>query len=302
MKKNNLINRALGKPVEDEFANQPIAQDSAFPLPAAEPSSDVPPQEVLDLLGLVVENPPSLATIATWKPEERDAVAMWAGREHLAASDNDDVPRLPRPAVLDAVKTESSPESDGPRSDVSSPAEEEALRTLDAKLNPRFEEWHVTVENGNPVHWDYVCRMYGIDPLFIELSDFRLQLLCTMRTPPTEPVAGEGSPTFLDLCTLEGFTVIRIKHEVSALRDGEVALYYESHLKLDGPFRLDRKDASRDLYRANRWYRTKRSAQPFDAQEWGGIATSQSKPSKAVGLEYEAVLVDTNVALDAGWL
>lgn len=244
-------------------------------------------------------------------PEERAGVSGWAAREHLCASDNDDILRLPRPAVLDTVMTESSAESD-----TSSPEEEEALQALDAKLNaPRHEEWHVTVE-GDPIAWWNFCsgkagweNYYGrnvvVKPLYIELADRRLQLLSAMSFDPSKTVEGDDkAPTFLQACHHGGFKVVRVKHEVSALRPGDVPLYYELHVKLDGPFRTDRSGASRDLYRENRWYqyRTERSSQPFDAFDYIARFVTQSKPSVMAGFEYEACLLDTNPGLDAGWL
>lgn len=58
------------------------------------------PEVTQSLLGLVMENPPSLKTVAGWTPGQRRAAEDWAGREHLSASDNEDVERVRRPEFI----------------------------------------------------------------------------------------------------------------------------------------------------------------------------------------------------------
>jgi hypothetical protein len=247
-KKNPLIARALGRQPVDEFADLPIAEDSAFPMPEG----------------------------------------------------------------TEPVTTESSPES------VSTPEEEEALKELDAKLNspepiaPRAEMFFVTVDGISPLDLERFVRedeesdapsYYGVlaQALYLELTTFDRQLVVVLDRDPRAPLAEHG-PTFLDLCIKNGLTITRVKQVVSAVREHETPAYYEGVVALDGPMRVDRSGACRDLYRRDRWYRVKRAAQPFDEQAWLTFATSTSKPSKALGVTYGAVLLDTNLSLDAGWI
>ncbi len=58
------------------------------------------PEITQSLLGLVLENPPSLETVTGWTPGQRRAAEDWAGREHLAASDNDGVERVKCPTFI----------------------------------------------------------------------------------------------------------------------------------------------------------------------------------------------------------
>jgi hypothetical protein len=182
------------------------------------------------------------------------------------------------------------------------PQEDEAMNRLTAEevaeIAPRHEEWHITVK-GDPVRWADFCREHDLKPLFIELQGGATQLMCASSFDP--------SILLLDLVDeneRQLFTIIRVKHEVSVLRDGERALYYEAHVKFNGPWRTDRKGVSRDLYRAHeqRWYMTHRQATPFDAAAFGAKATVLARPSRFDEVEYEACILDTNPALDGGWL
>lgn len=66
------------------------------------------PSDILQsILGLVTENPPTVAALATLTRDQREELREWAGREHLSASDNP-VRRKPRPAWLDTLPTEAS--------------------------------------------------------------------------------------------------------------------------------------------------------------------------------------------------
>lgn len=53
-----------------------------------------------DILSLVLGRVPSIDVIKTWTPEQKQAATDWAGREHLIASDNDDLESLPMPEFL----------------------------------------------------------------------------------------------------------------------------------------------------------------------------------------------------------
>lgn len=166
----------------------------------------------------------------------------------------------------------------------------------------RNEEWHVTVL-GSVYDWVDYCDEQGWKPLFLELNDGALQLMATCDRDPRE-LADDGK-----LGAQGAFTIIRVKHEVENLRDGEVALYYEAHVKLDGAYRRDRKNSSRDLLRSTdspsglrgRWYLTQRSRTPFDVQYFAELAQGWSKQSTLVGVESEVVIEDTNPDLDGYW-
>lgn len=71
---------------------------------ATDPAEPVDPEEVRTLLLLVEDSfpgrMPTLDEIAAWTAPQRDEVAKWAAGEHLAASDHEDVVRLPIPDVF----------------------------------------------------------------------------------------------------------------------------------------------------------------------------------------------------------
>jgi hypothetical protein len=174
-----------------------------------------------------------------------------------------------------------------------------SLEQVDLTLNTkRHEEWHVTVK-GDPIAWAAFCAENGIKPLHIELSNRETQLMCAASFDPRALIH-----EVLDENERQLFTIIRVKHEVSDLLDGEVALYWEAHVKFNGPFRVDRKGTSRDLFRTHqqRWYMTHRQATPFEAEAFAARAQMMSKPSQFAECEYEACILDTNPALDGGWL
>lgn len=58
-------------------------------------------EEVETALTLVFENAPDINEIHKWSPLRRSEAHEWATREHLYASDNEDVCRLPKPKFLD---------------------------------------------------------------------------------------------------------------------------------------------------------------------------------------------------------
>jgi hypothetical protein len=162
-----------------------------------------------------------------------------------------------------------------------------------------LEEWHITVD-ADPVRWHHFCGIIGVKPLYIELSTFERQLMCASKHNPADDIMRQGR-NFLGQAQ-----IIRIKHEVAALALGEQSVYYECHVKLDGPFDPDAEQmVSRDLYRKDRWYITKRSLSPFSAQEFVDDVRTFAIDAKHVviaGWEYEAALIDTNPGLDARWV
>lgn len=157
---------------------------------------------------------------------------------------------------------------------------------------PRHEEWHVTVSGDtDPLEWHTFCRTIGVKPLYIELSNYRTQLMLAAAEDVSAQVRAAG------------FTCARVKHEVSELRDGEKPFYYECHIKFQGgAFRPDRPGTSRDLYRTTRQYMTKREIAPFEVPAFIARARTMIKHSEIAGVEYEICVLDTNPGLDAGWL
>lgn len=188
----------------------------------------------------------------------------------------------------------------------------------------RHEEFHVTVAPSKTqttfgltrtrnlaFDWRRFCETLQIKPLWIELNTFETQLMCAAPTDPTE------------LIIRAGYEILRFKHEVgvepinvSTFQDlgprfipgtEPRALYYECHVKLDGPFRPDLPLASRDLYRQERWYMTHRSSAPFDGKAFvdavmGNLRHTGDEITTLAGWEYEAAIEDTNSALDAKWI
>jgi hypothetical protein len=168
-------------------------------------------------------------------------------------------------------------------------------------LEPRTEEWHLTVVGDSPMAWHRLCLDYDYTPLYLELNNRELQLLLSSDTDP------RLSAAFMDELTAVGFTVIRVKHEVRELLKGETALYYEAHAILDGVYRDDRKHSSRDLYRAGRpnatrWYLTWRDAEPLNMPRIEERAVTMTGGSVLKRVEQEIVILDTNLALDKDWL
>lgn len=178
-----------------------------------------------------------------------------------------------------------------------------------------MEEHHVTVE-GDPFQWRGFCAQLGIKPLWIELSTFERQLMCAITRRADEAIRAINATG--------SFKIVRIKHEVQPhtvdcnfvetgpyirhVPDVAEVKYYECHVKLDGPFRPAIRMASRDLFRAERWYCTLRTTQPFDPRDfvervkfWASIADGWRGPSRVAGFEYEACVLDTNPELDARW-
>jgi len=165
----------------------------------------------------------------------------------------------------------------------------------------RREEWHVTVA-GDPIKWHAVCGLLNIKPLYIELNTFQRQLMCAAPFNPCERIMQMGIP------------ITRVKHEVESLLPGEVALYWECHLKFNGPFQHGIFGSSRDLYRADRWYLTHRQETEFDHSVVDDLAAAVTfhtthptlawhhHPSILAGFEYEACVLDSNPELDSEWL
>jgi len=172
------------------------------------------------------------------------------------------------------------------------------------------EEWHITVE-GDPFQWRGFCTQLGIKPLWIELNTFERQLMCAI------------TPHMLDEqeCTIEGlqreiersFKVVRFKHEVQPSDPAQLGrfgpndiVYYECHVKIDGPFRPELAMSSRDLFRADRWYVTRRSHEAFEPTHF--VRSVQDymhrhrKPALLAGWEYEAAVRDSNPNIDRLWV
>lgn len=168
------------------------------------------------------------------------------------------------------------------------------------------QEWHVTV-TGDPMQWHrFLSGIKGIvKPLWIELNNFERQLMCasTVMNPS-------------EIIMRRGFRIVRVKHEVEApildisthspsslTPPVEGALYYETHVKFNGRFLPHLPMASRDLYRADRWYLTHRSEQPFDHMDFVRWAQQIVVGSNTfAGAEHEACLHDSNQELDARWV
>ena len=249
-----------------------------------------------EMLGRVLNPAPSASDVASWHRTDREEAEYFAAKILTGG----DPPPLPKVLsnwqyaneVADAFVKGSG---DGTPVGITS---SDVPVTSDDVPEPRGEDWHITVEGVTPIAWLNACAEYGVKPLMIELPDGRIQLMSETGLDPAP---------FLEMLTKAGVKVVRVKHEVTALREGERALYWEVHVKFDGPYRADRKGASRDLYRSlggvrGRWYLTRRSPVAFDATEYLDRAAMLGKGSLFVGAEYEACLSDTNPALDADWL
>lgn len=166
------------------------------------------------------------------------------------------------------------------------------------------EEWHITVSHDNAsavANWHRWCQRQKIKPLYIELSNFERQLMCAASRDVSQAVADAG------------WKIIRVKREreTQSGASGDLgALYYECHVKIDGQLEDlgPGVGASRDLYRADRWYATQRSNRPFDPSLFIDVVGRElvrlrpSRSNRIAGYEYEACLLDTNRGLDAGWL
>lgn len=169
--------------------------------------------------------------------------------------------------------------------------------TGDTTNIPRREEYHVTVEDIDPIDWYNFCHEQGVKPLFIELNTMGLQLMCAMDVDPDEMINLLGTEH-------PNAKVVRVKHEVNMMNEDERPKYFEAHIKIDGPMIHTMPMASRDLYRATRWYLTKRSPNPFDAKSWFESVVRRMEPrgnQKVVGYEYEVCVADSNPSIDAGW-
>lgn len=61
------------------------------------------PEKVITALLLTEFNDVDEAAVRAWSDDQRAQAFEWAAREHLHASDNDDVERLPMPAHVKAL-------------------------------------------------------------------------------------------------------------------------------------------------------------------------------------------------------
>lgn len=186
------------------------------------------------------------------------------------------------------------------------PTEQEPVSTTPAPVE-RHEEYHVTVDGIDPIAWHAFCSDQGVKPLYIELSTRNLQLMCALKSLPAE--GASDAPTFSDFtdaiaASFPEVRIVREKFEVNVMNQDERPVYYECHVKIDGPMLFNFPMASRDLYRQARWYVSKRSRNPFDADAFYRQILKRFEGranQKIVGYEYEVCVRDTNHALDAGW-
>jgi hypothetical protein len=62
------------------------------------------PEVTQSLLGLILEDPPTLETVAAWTPGQRRAAEEWAGREYIhACVEETPVERVKRPDFIEEV-------------------------------------------------------------------------------------------------------------------------------------------------------------------------------------------------------
>jgi hypothetical protein len=165
----------------------------------------------------------------------------------------------------------------------------------------RVEEFHVTVDGVNPIDWFNFCSDHEVKPLHIELNTMGLQLMCALGEDPEVLIK---KLTTYEWPGAETVRVVRVKHEVNPMTANERPVYYECHVKLEGPMLGNIPMSSRDLYRGNRWYLTKRSANPFSAEDfYRGVVKRMDNRSnqKVLGFEYEVCVQDSNPSLDSGW-
>lgn len=157
-------------------------------------------------------------------------------------------------------------------------------------------EWHHTVK-GDVYRWLDFCSFVGVKPLFIELNNWSRQLMCASPRDLTQAIRINCD-----------FELLRTKHEVypPSKPDGVIVKYYESHVKLNGPFLPITGASSRDLLREHRWYVTRRQSKSFDAAVFADRVFSwlqvNHNESAIAEIEYEACILDTNPDLDKGWL
>lgn len=179
----------------------------------------------------------------------------------------------------------------------------------------RHEEYHVTVAPGTDRRrFQQYCEVLNgtigrkIKALDIELNTFERQLMVAANFNAAEALL------------MGGFLILRVKHEVSvphlditthgepstvylAERPVPNAVYYECHVKLNGQFRGDLPCTSRDLFRHNRWYMTKRSPAPFNPGAFVDTVTRLTRDGSHVdSFEYEACLHDSRPQLDTQWM
>lgn len=96
-----ILDRALG------------LEEGHTPAELEEGDEPVTPDELRTVLLLVMheEHVPSVEELGEWTQEERDEAAVWATVEHIAASDNDDLERLPKPERIVQIEAKAGPVS-----------------------------------------------------------------------------------------------------------------------------------------------------------------------------------------------
>lgn len=186
-------------------------------------------------------------------------------------------------------------------------------------------ELHTTAQATNTCDWIKLCKFIGVKPLIIRLShgEHPEQFMCSYRFPgDTEMV--KGYQKWLEQkISAYGLEVLRTKVEIPLdqydnwLRDyqeGGEALYLESHIRID---------ASKDEEQTLEACKTHNLALSHSVLKGNLWATQRLIPGETfhpptsfkatynmlelrkvpvIDMHMEAVLGDTNSALDAGWI
>jgi hypothetical protein len=184
-----------------------------------------------------------------------------------------------------------------------------------------FYEVHVTVDSTDVERWEKLCANLGIKPLLIELAcgTYRRQLMCAALHNGTGHTARRYADWLVESVHEAGFEILRVKLEqpLTDAQPGDIIAYLETHLKLllvNEEIPLLNQLAGNDLYisrsllgstsNRSKWYLTQRTY---------GIDPKQSElifkaTLSAIGtrlpivkMEMEAVIFDTNPAVDSGW-
>ena len=164
-------------------------------------------------------------------------------------------------------------------------------------MRRRVEEYHVTVDS-------------LFEPAYAKTSAFNARWEERGRTLETRLILVSPS---LDLERINnaGYAPVRTQHFVSIWLPEERPVYYEGRVTLLGDFRPECYCACRDLFRITEhcWQAVRRTRDPFDMDEFTAQVQSAVAhehrgrgPSKIVGRDYAACLIDTNPDLDQRWM
>lgn len=182
-------------------------------------------------------------------------------------------------------------------------------------------EVHVTVASRDTDRWIQVCGQLSIKPLLIQLSagDYRHQLMCAAVHDGDDLSAARYVDELTRQILSAGYIILRVKLErpLSDIDDDAQLAYAECHIKLRVDESLEPTilaaaglglHLSRSLLGVTRpmakWYLTQRtygipaSAAAIIFQQ-AFTAVIQLIP--AAKMETEAVVYDTNPAIDRGW-